>query len=544
MRSKGGEHIHSTYLNSVTLPYAAFSPENERWLVGQRQERPDVSTTHDVFSTPPASHNNTEVVANTTNRTLKEGRCSMEKYSIVKIIGEGSFGRALLVHCKNSEQKYVLKEIQLPQNSKCEKTRREAVLLSKMRHTNIVAFREAFEDGNFCVLSWNIAAEETCCKRFSNNKNDNSLLMICVQVPNIFMTKGLHRDLKSKNIFLTENGTVKLGDFGSACVLNSSKAFAQTYVGTPYYVAPEIWDNQPYNNKSDVWSLGCVLYELCTLRHPFQADSWKSLILKVCRGAYPPLPGHLPYEVHYLLKHMFKTNPKDRPSLQTILTSHRVSRLLRDHLDPQALESTRQSTQQRQDRQKRRRGRVQRWNPEEGRRVVQFLGEKSLVHTATSEGTEWTHSETCESPQRKQWNPSDTLLQQLADKSLMSADSVSSSGLSGAAEEQAEDQEEQQQQENRQRRRWSTAGPPQRLLSVLEKAPLHRANSTFIIHTAGSDPLAGPLSDSQEDHTDGPIQEDIDEERLQPRSDDDDTDFEEDSSCDWMEELEKMFPLD
>ncbi len=72
--------------------------------------------------------------------------------------------------------------------------------------------------------------------------------------------------------------------------------------------------------------------------HPcvqFQASSWKSLILKVCRGAYPPLPNHLPYELQYLIKQIFKTNPKDRPSLHTILTSHRVSRLLRTHLPPQ-----------------------------------------------------------------------------------------------------------------------------------------------------------------------------------------------------------------
>ena len=67
----------------------------------------------------------------------------------------------------------------------------------------------------------------------------------------------------------------------------------------------------------------------------FQAPSWKNLILKVCRGAYPPLPSHLPYELQYLIKQMFKTNPKDRPSLHTILTSHRVARLLRKHLSSQ-----------------------------------------------------------------------------------------------------------------------------------------------------------------------------------------------------------------
>ncbi|KAI2656015.1 Serine/threonine-protein kinase Nek3 [Labeo rohita] len=86
---------------------------------------------------------------------------------------------------------------------------------------------------------------------------------------------------------------------------------------------------------SDVWSLGCVLYELCTLQHPFQSRSWKSLILKVCRGVYTPLPSHFSYELHYLIKHMFKTNPRDRPSVHTILSSHRVSRLLHKHLMPE-----------------------------------------------------------------------------------------------------------------------------------------------------------------------------------------------------------------
>uniref|UniRef100_A0A8C6WWH0 NIMA related kinase 3 n=1 Tax=Neogobius melanostomus TaxID=47308 RepID=A0A8C6WWH0_9GOBI len=260
----------------------------------------------------------------------------MEKYSLVRTIGEGSFGRALLVRCKNSEQNYVLKEIQLPKNlSKSENTRREAVLLSKMSHANIVAFRESFEDGSLLCIVMEYCSGGDLLQRIQRQKNAQFTVDDILR-----WFRVLHRDLKSKNIFLTENGTIKLGDFGSACVLNSPKAFAQTYVGTPYYVAPEIWDNQPYNNKSDVWSLGCVLYELCTLRHPFQASSWKSLILKVCRGAYPPLPRHLPYEVHYLLKHMFKTNPKDRPSLQTILTSHRVSKLLRSHLPPEVRGST------------------------------------------------------------------------------------------------------------------------------------------------------------------------------------------------------------
>lgn len=455
----------------------------------------------------------------------------MEKYSLLEVIGEGSFGRAVLVRCKSSQEKYVVKEIQLPKNqSKLENSRREAILLSRMKHPNIVAFREAFEADDLLCIVMEYCSGGDLLQRIKQQKShqfsvDNILKWfaeMCTGAKHIHDQRVLHRDLKSKNIFLTDNGTVKLGDFGSACLLNSSKAYARAYVGTPYYVAPEIWDNKPYNNKSDVWSLGCVLYELCTLQHPFQASSWKSLILKVCRGAYPPLPNHLPYELQYLVKQMFKTNPKDRPSLHTILTSHRVSRLLRAHLPSQALETEEQAR------------RTGRWNREDGMKVAHLLGEKSLMKT-TSEGMELPKS-CCESgAPRKQWStePPDTVLQVLANASLVSSHSTSGQTFtSSTCEGEPED--------SGQRRRWER-NPPERLLSLLEKAQLSRASSTFIINT-GEDPLVGPLSHPQGDEPDGPEREAVvDEYRLQPRSDDEDTDFEEESPCDWMDEAENMF---
>ncbi|CAJ1065133.1 serine/threonine-protein kinase Nek3 isoform X1 [Xyrichtys novacula] len=455
----------------------------------------------------------------------------MDRYSVQKVIGEGSFGRALLVLCETSKEKYVVKEIQLPKNqSKVDKSRSEAVLLSRMKHPNIVAFREAFEADDLLWIVMEYCSGGDLLQRIQRQKTAQFCVdeimkwfaQMCSAAQHIHDKRVLHRDLKSKNIFLTDNGTIKLGDFGSACILNSSKAYAHTYVGTPYYVAPEIWENKPYNNKSDVWSLGCVLYELCTLRHPFQAPSWKSLILKVCRGAYPPLPKHLPYELQYLMKQMFKTNPKDRPSLHTILTSHRVSRLLREHLPSQAIEKQQWG---------RREGR---WNREEGQKVADLLGEKSLIKTSTFEGVESleAHCESREPGSRKQWaaEPTDTVLHMLANASLISSDSMAetSQTSSGVSEE------------SRQRRRWET-DPPERLLSLLEKAQLNRAFSTFLINREDEDPLVGPLSQPQGDDTDGPEPEvSVDEERLQPRSDDEDTDFEEESPCDWMDEVEKI----
>ncbi|KAM7328836.1 hypothetical protein ACRRTK_012928 [Alexandromys fortis] len=167
----------------------------------------------------------------------------MDDYTVLSVIGQGSFGRALLVWQESSNQKFAMKEVRLPK-----KSRKEAVLLAKMKHPNIVAFQESFEaEGHLYIVM------EYC---------DGGDLM-----QKIKQQKGklLPEDT---NVFLTQSGKVKLGDFGSAHLLSSPMAFACTYVGTPYYVPPEIWENLPYNNKSDIWSLGCILYELCALKHP------------------------------------------------------------------------------------------------------------------------------------------------------------------------------------------------------------------------------------------------------------------------------------
>ncbi|KAF4025622.1 hypothetical protein G4228_017869 [Cervus hanglu yarkandensis] len=173
----------------------------------------------------------------------------MDGYTVLRVIGEGSFGRALLVQQESSNRMFAMKEIRLPKSlSDTRISRKEAVLLAKMKHPNIVAFKESFEaEGHLYIVM------EYC---------DGGDLMqkIKHQKGKLFP--------EDTNIFLTQDGKVKLGDFGSARLLSSPMAFACTYVGTPYYVPPEIWENMPYNNKSDIWSLGCILYELCTLKHP------------------------------------------------------------------------------------------------------------------------------------------------------------------------------------------------------------------------------------------------------------------------------------
>ncbi|XP_041529853.1 serine/threonine-protein kinase Nek3 isoform X6 [Microtus oregoni] len=202
---------------------------------------------------------------------------SMDDYTVLSVIGQGSFGRALLVRQESSNQKFAMKEVRLPKSfSDTQKSRKEAVLLAKMKHPNIVAFQESFEAEGHLYIVMEYCDGGDLMQKIKQQKGKllpedtilNWFVQICLGVNHIHKKRVLHRDIKSKNVFLTQNGKVKLGDFGSARLLSSPMAFACTYVGTPYYVPPEIWENLPYNNKSDIWSLGCILYELCALKHP------------------------------------------------------------------------------------------------------------------------------------------------------------------------------------------------------------------------------------------------------------------------------------
>ena len=103
--------------------------------------------------------------------------------------------------------------------------------------------------------------------------------------------KILHRDLKPANVFLDENKDVKLGDFGLARVLHHDTSFAKTFVGTPYYMSPEQMNKNLYNEKSDIWSLGCLVYEMCSLVPPFTASNQKFLAEKIKQGVFRRIPS-------------------------------------------------------------------------------------------------------------------------------------------------------------------------------------------------------------------------------------------------------------
>ncbi|KAJ9532988.1 hypothetical protein QJQ45_018070, partial [Haematococcus lacustris] len=179
---------------------------------------------------------------------------------------------------------------------------KEAQLLSQLDHPNIIGYKESFidpKDGALCIITTfceegdlftRISKRRAANQFFSEHEIMDMFVQIASSLQYIHSKRILHRDLKTQNIFLSKGNIIKLGDFGISKVLEKTDQFATTVTGTPYYMAPEICTNQPYTFKSDIWSLGCVLYELCTLKHAFAADSLLSLVYQIVRGNFPPIP--------------------------------------------------------------------------------------------------------------------------------------------------------------------------------------------------------------------------------------------------------------
>lgn len=139
----------------------------------------------------------------------------------------------------------------------------------------------------------------------------------------------MHRDLKCANVFLNKDGTVKLGDMNVSKVANNC-GLNYTQTGTPYYASPEIWQDKPYDVKSDVWSLGCVLYEMLALKPPFQAEDMSQLYKKVVRGKFAKIPTMYSNDIWLIVQAMLQVNPNSRPDCKTLMSYPSFQKMNKD----------------------------------------------------------------------------------------------------------------------------------------------------------------------------------------------------------------------
>lgn len=200
----------------------------------------------------------------------------------------------------------------------------EVRILASVKHPNIAAYKEAFfeTDTNcLCIVmeycdNGDLQSKINNAKKTSTFTKEDDIWSIFYQMVQglqaLHLKKIIHRDIKCANVFLTKEGYVKLGDLNVSKVAKAG--ILQTQTGTPYYASPEVWQDKPYDNKSDIWSMGCVLYELIALNPPFTAKDMKGLYQRVMKGVYPKIPAHYSSDLNMVLKLMLQVDPKKRPT--------------------------------------------------------------------------------------------------------------------------------------------------------------------------------------------------------------------------------------
>ena len=205
-------------------------------------------------------------------------------FTLLKFLGKGTFGAVYQARREEDGRTYAIKKVDTRRMGS--KERAEAVneirVLASVAGPHVITFYEAFVEADILYIITEYATHGDLFNYLKGARRRGQLaestiwslfIQMCLGVRTLHDKNILHRDLKAANVFMCSSSYLKLGDFGVSKVLKSSEALARTQVGTPYYVSPEVWRNKPYNSKCDMWSLGCLLYELCTYRPPFEAES-------------------------------------------------------------------------------------------------------------------------------------------------------------------------------------------------------------------------------------------------------------------------------
>ena len=257
----------------------------------------------------------------------------MENFEILEKLGEGSYSTVYKVKRKIDNQIYALKKVKLSNLNEKEKTNslNEVRILASVKSKYVISYKEAFFDEKDSTLGvvMEYADNGDLYKKILEYKQ-KKIYFEEIDIWKIFiqLVKGLkalhdlqilHRDLKSANVFLFKDGHAKLGDLNVSKVAKRGLGYTQT--GTPYYASPEIWKDLPYDNKSDIWSLGCVLYEMITLHPPFRSKNMDELYKKVLSGDIGNLPEKYSNDLYEVVLLMMKVNSNKRPNCNDILNN-------------------------------------------------------------------------------------------------------------------------------------------------------------------------------------------------------------------------------
>ncbi|CAD8161338.1 unnamed protein product [Paramecium pentaurelia] len=271
---------------------------------------------------------------------------AMNNYQKLEMKGKGSYGAAYLALQLNTKLQCIIKVINISNmnNKQKENAICEAKIMKDLKHPGIIKYYESFfeNDTNLCIVmeyaeKGNL--EQMLLEYKQNNEYLNETLIIdwftqlCLAVKYLHDQNIIHRDIKTQNIFITKDNFIKLGDFGIAKEIECKEQLCKTSIGTPYYISPEAFQSKPYNNKSDMWSLGCVLYEMISLRHAFDAKTIEGLGIKILRGQYPPIPEHYSDELKNLVTKLLVVDPTKRFNINDLLKQEILINGAKKYLD-------------------------------------------------------------------------------------------------------------------------------------------------------------------------------------------------------------------
>ena len=256
---------------------------------------------------------------------------SLQNFEIFNKIGEGAYSIVHKVRRRSDGEIYALKKVRFSGLNEKEKENslNEIRILASVHHQNIIGFKEAFIDqsSNCLCLIIELADGGDLLQKISQVKRrheffpESEIWDIFIQtlrgLKSLHDLNILHRDLKCANVYLFKSGCIKLGDMNVSKVAKLGLVYTQT--GTPYYASPEVWKDSPYDSKSDIWSLGCVLYEVAALCPPFQATDMRGLYKKVVCGDYPPIPSRYSQDLSRIIALLLKVDPRKRPSCAELL---------------------------------------------------------------------------------------------------------------------------------------------------------------------------------------------------------------------------------
>lgn len=251
------------------------------------------------------------------------------KYLKKHAVGRGSYGQVWLVERIADKMPFVAK---IMSQEKKHRHEAEVQCLGGCDHFGVVKLVDSFgsEFGPVIVLEYadrgdlavEIKARQQRGRHFTEDELGLIFLQLCFALQHLHSRRMLHRDVKAANVLLTRRGIVKLSDFGFSRQFDGtvSQGVADTFLGTPYYLAPELWKRNKYGKKADVWSLGIVLYEMITLKRPFVANNMKGLMNCILQGQYE-LPARQLYSDDFIqmLNAMLQVDPVRRTTVAEVL---------------------------------------------------------------------------------------------------------------------------------------------------------------------------------------------------------------------------------